>query len=215
MQTIKDRLKKYIEVSGLSVRDFERSIGASNGYVNSIRKGVSSDFLSKIIEQYPNLSREWLLFGEGEMLKSDEEDAPPETLTPENAVTYHPDLTAQAGYTDMPGEVEQNTELFFIKGCHAIRAVGDSMYPTITNGDIVIHELNTERYIRNGEVYIVVDESGGLMVKRVTQEVSPEDEITFTFFSDNPNQARYKPFTIPGEQIKRLYRVRAVIKQLS
>lgn len=53
------------------------------------------------------------------------------------------------------------------------------------------------------------------MIKRVMQEVSLYGEITFTFFSDNPNQSKYKPFTIPGEQIKRLYRVRAVVSQLT
>lgn len=215
---VKGRLKEYIKYSGITTMEFERSIGASNGYVTSISKGIGAKFSREISKNYPDLNLDWLLTGEGSMLKSADEATTPEALMPGNAVTFHPGLTAQAGYVDMPGEEDDSTELFFIKGyegCHAIRAVGDSMYPTITNGDIVIHEMNTERYIRNGEVYIVVDELGALMVKRVTQDVSPEDEITFTFFSDNPNQAKYKPFSIPGEQIKRLYRVRAVIKQLT
>lgn len=95
------------------------------------------------------------------MLNSEHEEAHPKTLTPDSAVTFHPGLTAQAGNADTPWGDDDAIELFYIEGyegCHAIRAVGDSMSPTIIGGDIVIHELNAERYIRNGEVYIVVDE---------------------------------------------------------
>ena len=215
----------YLIYKGIanSQKEVGELLGYGESYFSQIISGtkpLSDSVLKKLasLDDGKEINLMWLLTGEGSMLKSADEDTTTEELMPGNAVTFHPGLTAQAGYVDMPGEEDDSTELFFIKGyegCHAIRATGDSMYPTITNGDIVIHEMNTERYIRNGEVYIVVDELGALMVKRVTQDVSPEDEIMFTFFSDNPNQAKYKPFSIPGEQIKRLYRVRAVIKQLT
>lgn len=60
----KERLKQFIKNNGLTVKSFELSIGASNGYVNSISKGIGKDKLDKIIEVYPNLDALWLITGE-------------------------------------------------------------------------------------------------------------------------------------------------------
>lgn len=68
--TTKDRVKAYCKAMGIPVKVFEQTIGVSNGYVNSISKGLGSDKLIPIIEKYPNLSIEWLLTGRGEMLKT-------------------------------------------------------------------------------------------------------------------------------------------------
>ena len=41
-----------------------------NGYVNSIRKGIGPEKMQDIIRAFPELNREWLLFGEGNPLKN-------------------------------------------------------------------------------------------------------------------------------------------------
>lgn len=66
----KDRVKAYCKATGIHIRIFEQTIGVSNGYVNSISKGLGQDKIISIIENFPNLSIEWLLTGRGEMLKS-------------------------------------------------------------------------------------------------------------------------------------------------
>ena len=48
--------------------EFERRIGVSNGYLYSLHECPSNDKLSKIFEAFPQLSRVWLLAGEGPML---------------------------------------------------------------------------------------------------------------------------------------------------
>lgn len=53
--SVKKRLKDYIKSLNMSIKDFETSINASNGYVNSITKGIGSEKLKRIIEIYPNL----------------------------------------------------------------------------------------------------------------------------------------------------------------
>lgn len=75
---VKERLKRFIESRNISIRAFEESIRASNGYVNSISKSVGIDKLELIIENYPNLNMEWLLTGKGEMLKTSPHAKPPE-----------------------------------------------------------------------------------------------------------------------------------------
>jgi len=67
--SVKNRLMEFIASQGLSQREFERSINASNGFVKSIRKGIGGARILKIKEQYPHLNIEWLLHGTGEMIK--------------------------------------------------------------------------------------------------------------------------------------------------
>ena len=50
----------------------------SNGYVANIRKGIGVDKLLNIAQQFPELNRDWLLYGEGEMIK------PQQTVTQNN-----------------------------------------------------------------------------------------------------------------------------------
>lgn len=69
--TVKERLIEYIKFKRISARKFSISIGVSPGYVNSISKSIQPDKLSSITAQYPDLNPEWLLTGEGEMLKAE------------------------------------------------------------------------------------------------------------------------------------------------
>lgn len=66
--SLKQRLVSFIYYKRLSQKKFEDSIGVSNGYVNSISKGIGADKLEKICSKYPELNRKWLLYGHGEML---------------------------------------------------------------------------------------------------------------------------------------------------
>lgn len=67
--TVKERLEKYISAKNISVRSFSLSIGMSGNYVSSMRKSIHPRVLTKISELYPDLNTNWLLTGEGEMLK--------------------------------------------------------------------------------------------------------------------------------------------------
>lgn len=71
---VKERLKKYIKHQNITQSEFEKSINASNGYVNSITKSIGLDKLEKILENYSNLNLYWLLTGQGEMLRKEDSD---------------------------------------------------------------------------------------------------------------------------------------------
>lgn len=66
--TIKERTYLFIEYKGITVKKFEELCGLSNGYISSMRKGFGSDKLNNVLTMFPELNREWLLYGEGEML---------------------------------------------------------------------------------------------------------------------------------------------------
>lgn len=67
---VKQRLVQFIKIMHLTQRAFEQRCGMSNGYVANIRKGIGEEYLLNIAQQFPQLNRAWLLFGEGEMLKN-------------------------------------------------------------------------------------------------------------------------------------------------
>ena len=67
---VKQRLVQFIKSMHMTQRAFEIRCGMSNGYIANIRKGIGEDYLLNIAQQFPQLNRAWLLFGEGEMLKT-------------------------------------------------------------------------------------------------------------------------------------------------
>lgn len=64
----KERIAYFCRVQGISVASFERACGLSVGYVSAMRKSVGLRSLAQIQAAYPELRRDWLLYGEGDML---------------------------------------------------------------------------------------------------------------------------------------------------
>lgn len=72
MSKILLRIHQFAESQGLSIREMERSIGATNGVISGAIKNnreIGSDKIENLLQVYEALSAEWLLRGEGEMLK--------------------------------------------------------------------------------------------------------------------------------------------------
>ena len=69
-QTVKDRLKDFIKYLGIGQSKFEKKCNLSNGYINNSKGNFGASKLEYILKLHPELNREWLLYGEGEMLKS-------------------------------------------------------------------------------------------------------------------------------------------------
>lgn len=65
---IKDRIKQYLKFKRISQSEFSASIGVSNAYIPSIRRGIQPDKIARIQVAYPDLNIEWLITGRGEML---------------------------------------------------------------------------------------------------------------------------------------------------
>ncbi len=67
--TVKERLKFFMQSKHIGQAAFEKAVGLSNGYVNNIRQSIQPDKIQKIALVYPELNTGWLLTGEGNMLK--------------------------------------------------------------------------------------------------------------------------------------------------
>lgn len=79
MSSIKDRIATYVKTKGISIRQFEASSGLSNGFVKNIVSGVGADKMRSIHRAFPDLNTDWLLTGEGEMLRAESVHVSPGT----------------------------------------------------------------------------------------------------------------------------------------
>ena len=77
-----ERIERFIEYKQLSVSGFEKSISASNGVIRHAilkKTDIYSRFLVKILDNYPELSADWLLREEGEILREPDQEKPSDT----------------------------------------------------------------------------------------------------------------------------------------
>lgn len=76
----KSNLLKYMELRGIKKPEFYKKTGLSNGFLDK-NENISSNNIEIIISNYADISVEWLITGEGEMLKQDRiDEAPDEDL---------------------------------------------------------------------------------------------------------------------------------------
>lgn len=67
---IKDRIIFLAKSKGLAIYRFETACGLSNGYLKNCKGKISVEKLAGILKAFPDVSLEWLLFGNGEMIKN-------------------------------------------------------------------------------------------------------------------------------------------------
>ena len=214
METKKERLEHFIAAMGYSVREFERAIGVSNGTVRHITDALSANLKEKISANFPQLNMNWLLTGEGEMLRSskaapsqpDVNERPVLKEVTKGGLPLIP-IDAVAGFNgwDECGVSEMDCTHYDVpdfKTAHAdflIRVSGSSMYPKYSSGDILAcRKIDEITFLQWGKVY-VIDSRQGAMVKRLFPIEGNADMILCK--SDNPN---YPPFELPKEEIRSL-----------
>lgn len=114
-----ERLLKIVSfISGGSQTKFAKSLGMAQttflGYLSATGQSkIRVSFLEQVLNAYPQIRREWLYFGEGEMLHSDEEGRTSVTSTEmRGKLRLHP------GYHDDPlGRIEM---LVNVRGSNAL-----------------------------------------------------------------------------------------------
>lgn len=103
--SIKNRTKKFIEYKGLTVSGFEELCDLSNGYISSMRKGYGREKLNNVLNAFPDLNRDWLLYGEGDMIKV------PATMTVFNATPEErQDAESGVDLSVVPAEIVEEIE---------------------------------------------------------------------------------------------------------
>lgn len=208
--SVKTRLLQFLKSKKISQTEFTRNIGVSSTYIGAMRKGIPADKMKKIEKLYPDLNRDWLLYGEGEMLRSENEEVA--RLSKEYETFLLP-LEAMAGSLQM---WSQGVELRDCKKIispvsgadFAIPIKGDSMEPQFHDGStVLIRRINERSFIPWGYP-MVIDTENGVLLKKVYPSKDGEDPYTENDYiiakSINPE---YPPLKIPTESIYGLYRI--------
>ena len=95
---IKERIKEYLEFKGLSKYHFYKKMGFSNGFLDK-EGSIGSDKCEKIIYEYSDLNIEWLLTGNGPMLKNEYDSNSNDQIQFDKIIAEEPaDYTIQNPY---------------------------------------------------------------------------------------------------------------------
>ncbi len=178
---VSERIGEYMAKKGISYYAFENSIGASRGSISkAVKEGksIGSQVLENITTIYTDLNPTWLLTGQGDVFLNNEE-----ILANKEIETYRLktdsfvdnqqiplyDIEAIAGLVPLFQDSKSQDPIDHISIPHlpkcdgAVYVTGDSMYPLLKSGDIVlykeIHDVANEIFW--GEMYLLgIDMSG-------------------------------------------------------
>lgn len=212
---VKDRLKLYCSYKSMRISRFEQAAGLSNGFINSIRRRPSDTKLEQIERAHPDLNMNWLLSGEGEMLKG---EATATTTPAERSTGYRLvpmfNLDARGGFAnnDAVDVAEYVTDHIPFKDAETsdicVPISGNSMAPTYCAGSIVLlHPVECwSDFLELGQVYMIVLKDGRRLIKELRS--SEEDKKSkYLCVSHNPT---FDPVELPKDLISRVFLVRAV-----
>lgn len=213
-----EALEKYNLIKGKS--DIAKKLGTYNHVINSILKGqrnITVDQLNKLFDTYGINAN--FLFGNSEdmFLESPEmlSDIPTRSLQERRQggrenITLVPER-ALAGYALEFNDRSylESLQKFSIPGYEgdliAFEISGDSMLPTITNGDVVICEpLERGEPLRDNQVYVVVTDV--VVTKRIQQIREGNSMSQLRLISDNSTV--YKPYEIELEEVRQILKVK-------
>ena len=203
-----DRFLQYLDYRGISENKATVECKLSQGLIHQAKSGKSDlgiKTVDKIIDTYQDLDRNWLLTGNGEMLKG-----AGELPAPSHRIRYWVDVDATAGgvtlFDDMVSSQYIDLAIPEFRDCtDAVNLYGDSMLPLYKSGQIIILKEWKESFIDYGNVYLVVTKKGNRMVKYL-RKGSDADHVLCV--SENKE---FDSFEIPMDDILRLYLVKGSI----
>jgi phage repressor protein C with HTH and peptisase S24 domain len=220
------RIKQYIDFKGVSVSVFEREIGMSNGsFASQLKnnKTIGVDKLENILKKYADINAEWLLTGQGSMLKLDiESEVEVEMRELENKKSDFQEIPLYniqtvAGIVDLFDRNENQVPVDYIKipkitECDgALYITGDSMYPLVKSGDIVVYKKinNPENNIIWGEMYVAYVQNDGneYFFSRYLKRSERESYVEFVSQNDH-----HQSIEFPISSIKALALVKASVR---
>lgn len=214
---IVDRIRQIIDYKHICVRKFCIEIGVSNGFLDKV-KDVGVEKVVKILNTYPEINPEWLVTGKGEMLRSDNNKVMQIENNSIQRFKYKTDIPASsvrvplynveavAGIVEVFDQITNTEPIAYLEipnlpNCDgAIYMVGDSMYPLLKSGDIIIYKvLNNLQNILWGEMYLlslVHDGDAFITVKYVKQSNTP-NHVTLISYNEH-----HQPKDFPIDAIK-------------
>lgn len=192
---ISKRVGEYIKAKGISFYAFENRISSSRGSISKAvkdGKSIGSNVIENIMAIYTDINPAWLISGQGEMLLDNVEDnnsvktfrLKTDTTVASQQIPLY-DIEAVAGLVPLFGDNQSFKPIDHIsipnlpKCDGAVYVTGDSMYPILKSGDIVLYKKVNDiaNNIFWGEMYLLSISTGDeeyITVKFVHKADSPE-----------------------------------------
>lgn len=224
---IKQRAIFFVENQGIKKEDFYKKIGSNGGNFRgkSLQSELSGDKIAEILANYPIINPEWLITGNGPMLKNtsvesiksinkDNQEniipAKPTSPSDPKGIPLIPTYAMAGAFTGDLQVLECDCEHFIIptfKGADFLIPVkGASMEPKYSSGDLVAcKKMAIDTFFQWNKVYVLDTEQGPL-IKRIN-EGSNKD--TLLICSENP---QYPPFELKRSLINNIALVVGVIR---
>jgi len=162
----KERVMQFLEYKGITKNKFYVETGISNGTLDKV-SGLSLETVEKFYNVYPEINPDWLITGKGEMIKSEKNlniisnnRKTKDGKVEEQEIPLY-DFEATAGLKDLfnsdsPRKVLDTIKIPNIPKCDgAISVTGDSMYPLLKSGDIVLYKQVAIEDVFFGEMYLL------------------------------------------------------------
>ena len=223
---IKRNILQYIDYKGISDYKFYKDSGITRG-VLSQNNGLSEDNMMRFLAYAPDVNLTWLLTGRGNMLITEDtqlsgvnvaEQFPLRTdrkLDLQSVPLY--ELDATAGLVALFSDTTRSAPINYLQipdlpPCDgAIYVRGDSMYPLLKSGDIVLYkQVHDMQYgIFWGEMYLIsanVDGDEFVTIKYIHKS---ERENCVKLVSHNQH---HEPKDIPISMIRALALVKASVR---
>ena len=193
--SVKNRLLQFLEYKNLSQKRFEEICGLSNGYVNNIRKSIKLDtFNGKIEPNFPELNRNWLLLGDGEMLVQntpEDEEEEEETYLRSERNRYNLSLQRIQELTNLPMKKlkaydngDENMPDDILEAFENLFQRIENEYNESEEQDDSLPVLITDEMVSNVKVpFYEVDFTGGFTSPEMFSEVKPSFVISSPSFA--------------------------------
>ncbi|MCH5227307.1 MAG: LexA family transcriptional regulator [Muribaculaceae bacterium] len=213
MSSVKERLQQFLKAERITASEFARKMELSPAYLASMRKSMPPEKVEKLTQIFPQLNRDWLLYGEGNMYRDDIAEKGIEPYRLDRHLVPLVPVHAAAGSFPMyaEGVLPEGCKRIFspIQGAElAIMVKGDSMEPQIQDGTyLFIRKINDKSFIPWGTP-LVLDTENGSVCKMIFPSSKGEEFVEARSF--NP---AYPPFTIPLQSVYGIYRILAEVKE--
>ncbi|KRD06327.1 peptidase S24 [Flavobacterium sp. Root901] len=160
-------MREYLDYKGITKYKFCNDLGFSNKFLDN-SSNMGTDKACKILHYYPEINSEWLLTGNGPMVKEENTNIVIMNNDRKTIDSLHVsqeiplyDLEAVAGLRELfnsgkPQRVLDTIKIPNLPKCDgAISVTGDSMYPLLKSGDIVLYKETEFENIFFGEMYLL------------------------------------------------------------
>lgn len=145
---VKERLIAFINYLGMSKNAFENACGLSTRYVSNISASVSPDKLKQISLKFPELNVEWLLTGQGDMLR---EILSTSTISGDITVNGNHNSHIGHGQRNMPAviEIKESGVEVECPNCGEIIEVAETALTPLVPHEVMLRpDTNLAQYVK-------------------------------------------------------------------